>query len=116
MVAREDLVSSCQLARTGVDIPRHKDRAHMQLLGLRKVEEMAQDYFDWVVLLQYLVSSSVVKTIGLTLVGHIWQWRVLLRCYPDEGIARNWWWLDSATVALQRRSLSEGVAFGEPFS
>ena len=51
MVARDDLVSSCQLARTGVDIPRHKDRAHMQLLGSRKVEETTQDYFDWVVLL-----------------------------------------------------------------
>lgn len=39
-------------------------------------------------LFEYLVSSSRVTTLGLTLTGYTWQWRCLRR-YLVEGIAWN---------------------------
>lgn len=45
------------------------------LLGSRQVEETTYDDFDMVVLLEHPVSSSGVKTLGLTLLGYTWQWQ-----------------------------------------
>ena len=42
----------------------NKDREHMQLFGSRQVEETTYDDFDWVVLLEYPILSSGVKTLA----------------------------------------------------
>ena len=82
---REALVASCEWTSADMAITRHMNRAHMKLLGPRQVEETTWDDFDWVVvvLLDYPILSSRMKTLGRTLVGHTWQWRRSLRRYPD---------------------------------